>query len=136
MIAQDSLLVQLLRLVDRSPVPPRAPVRRGRPRIYPDTLFIKALVVMVVRRIHRVGELLAVLEEGASETEAVRSLLFEGGRMPSRRFYARRLRRLPDTLPERIGLLGRRLVELLDQWARSGRAAALDSTVLFARGGV
>lgn len=56
--------------------------------------------------------------------------------MPSRRTFERRLRALPDALPERIGLLGRRLVELLEPWASSGRAAALDSTVLFARGGV
>jgi hypothetical protein len=33
-------------------------------------------------------------------------------------------------------LLGRQLVELLEPWARSGRAVALDSTVLQARGGV
>jgi hypothetical protein len=39
-------------------------------------------------------------------------------------------------LPEQIGLLGRQLVELLEPWARSGRAVALDSTVLQARGGV
>lgn len=136
MIAQDSLLVQLLRLVDGVPTPPPTPPRRGRPRIYSDDLFIKALVVMVVRRIHRVGELLAVLEEGTSETRAIRGLLFEGGRMPSRRTFERRLRALPESLPQRIGLLGRHLVELMKPWASSGRAAALDSTVLFARGGV
>jgi len=137
MIAQDSVLVQLLRLVDGVPgSPSEGCTRRGRPRIYPDGLFLKALVVMVVRRLHRVGELLAVLEEPTSEMLAVRGLLSKGGRFPSRRTFERRLRALPETLPERIGLLGRRLVGLLKPWVRSGRAVALDSTVLRARGGV
>jgi Transposase DDE domain len=39
-------------------------------------------------------------------------------------------------LPAQIGCLGRHLVELIRPWARSGRAVALDSTVLRARGGV
>ncbi len=136
MIAQDSVLVQLLRLVDRVPGPPEARPCRGRPRLYSDGLFLKALVVMVVKRLHRVGELLAVLEEDTFEMNAARGLLFENGRLPSRRTFERRLRALPETLPERIGSLGRHLVELLEPWANSGRAVAVDSTVLFARGGV
>ncbi len=36
----------------------------------------------------------------------------------------------------RIGVLGRHLVALIEPWARCGRAVALDSTVLRARGGV
>jgi hypothetical protein len=59
MITQETVLVQLLRSVERIPTPPRS----GRPTVYPDGLFLKALVIMIVRRIHRVGELLAVLEE-------------------------------------------------------------------------
>lgn len=137
MITQETVLVQLLRLVDRVPAPPpEARPRRGRPRIYSDGLFIKALVVMVVRRLHRPGELLAVLEEPASEMRATRELLCEHSRLPSRRTFERRLRALPETLPERIGLLGRHLVELLGPWEHSGRAAAVDSTVLRTRGGV
>lgn len=97
---------------------------------------MKALLVMVLRRLHRVGELLAVLEEETSEMRAARELLFEHGRLPSRRTFERRLRALPETLAQRIGLLGRRLVELMKPWERSGRAVAIDSTVLFARGGV
>lgn len=137
MIAQDTVLVQLLNLVDHLPAPPpETRPRRGRPRLYSDGLFLKALVVMVLKRLHRVGELLAVLEEPASEMRAARELLFEHGRLPSRRTFERRLRALPETLPERIGSLGRHLVELLEPWANSGRAAALDSTALRARGGV
>ncbi|MGI8650601.1 MAG: hypothetical protein ACR2KW_09525, partial [Rubrobacter sp.] len=137
MIAQDTVLVQLLRLVDGVPAsPPQRLPRRGRPRIYSDGLFLKALVVMTVRRLHRVGEFLPVIEEPAVEMRQVRGMLREGGRLPSRRTFERRLRALPETLPGRIGLLGRRLVELLEPWARSGRAVAVDSTALRARGGV
>jgi Transposase DDE domain len=137
MIAQDPLLVQLLRLIDRLPTPPRpARPQRGRPRHYSDALFLKALVIMIVRRLHRPGELLAVLQEPTAEMRSLREMLTHDGRFPSRRTFERRLRALPETLPERIGVLGRHLVELLQPWARSGRAVALDSTVLRARGGV
>jgi hypothetical protein len=137
MIAQDSLLVQLVRLIDRLPAPPRpARPQRGRPRHYSDALFLKALVIMIVRRLHRPGELLAVLQEPTTEMRSLREMLNHDGRFPSRRTFERRLRALPETLPERIGVLGRHLVELLQPWASSGRAVALDSTVLKARGGV
>ena len=43
---------------------------------------------------------------------------------------------LPETLPAQIGCLGRHLVTLLQPWATFGRAAAVDSTMLRARGGV
>ena len=139
MIAHHSVLVQLVRLVDRLPTasPSMSPARRGRPIVYSDTLFLKALVVMIVRRLHKVGELLAVLEEPTPEMRSLRELLSGAdGRFPCRRTFERRLRALPETLPERIGLLGRHLVGLLKPWAKTGRAAAIDSTVLRARGGV
>jgi hypothetical protein len=136
MITQESVLVQLVRLVERIPSPPPPPPHRGRPPLYSDGLFLKALTIMIVRRIHRVGELLAVLEEPTQEMRSLRELLTEQGHFPSRRTFERRLRALPDTLPERIGVLGRHLVAMLKPWARTGRAVALDSTVLFARGGV
>ena len=139
MIAHHSVLVQLVRLVDRlpAPSPSMSPPRRGRPIVYSDTLFLKALVVMIVRRLHKVGELLEVLEEPTPEMRSLRKLLSgPDGRFPSRRTFERRLRALPETLPERIGLLGRHLVGLLKPWAKTGRAAAIDSTVLRARGGV
>ena len=55
MIAQESLLLTLVKLVDRSPVPP-PPQRRGRGRakVYLDRLFLKALVIMIVRHLHKV----------------------------------------------------------------------------------
>src|SRR5215210_7213487 len=140
MIAQDTVLVQLIRLIDRIPTPPPPKRRpRGRPLVYSDRLFLKALVIMVVRNLHTVNELLSVLAQPTPEMRALRLLLSsERGRrrFPSRRTWERRLKTLPDALPERIGLLGRHSVGLIRPWARSGRAVALDSTVLRARGGV
>jgi hypothetical protein len=137
MIYQDSVLVQLIRLVECIPTPKPPPQRpRGRPYLYSEKLFMKALVIMIVRRLHRVGELLAVLEEPTSEMRMVRELLCEEGRFPSRRTFQRRLKALPATLPEQIGCLGRHLVGLLGPWEKTGRAVALDSTTLRAKGGV
>jgi hypothetical protein len=97
MITQESVLVQLIRLIDRIPTPP--PRRhRGRPKFYPEKLFLKAVVIMIVRRLHRVGELLAVLDEPTSEMRMVRELLREEGRFPCRRTFERRLKALPGGL--------------------------------------
>ncbi len=140
MITQDSVLVQLLRLIDHIPTPQPPPAKlrpRGRPVFYSERLFLKALVIMIVKRLHRVGELLSVLEEPTPEIREVRRLLFEGGRFPSRRTFERRLKTLPQNLSEQIGCLGRHLlVAQLQPWDSRGRAAALDSTVLRAKGGV
>jgi hypothetical protein len=137
MIAQDTLLVRLVRLVDQVPVPPAPPKRgRGHPKVYSDRLFLKALVIMIVRHLHKVHELLTVLEQDTPEMHALRALLTEKGRYPSRRTWERRLKTLPDTLPAQIGCFGRALVALIQPWAQCGRAAAIDSTVLQANGGV
>ena len=136
MITQQSVLVQLIRLVERIPSPPPPRRRRGRPIVYSEKLFLKALVIMIVRRLHRVRELLAVLDEPTSEMSMVRDSLSEEGRFPSRRTFQRRLKALPESLPEQIGSLGRHLVEMLKPWESRGRAVALDSTVLQAKGGV
>ena len=57
MIPQEPLLVLLVRLVDRMPMPhsPKKP-GRGRPKTYTDRLFLKALVIMIVRQLHKVHE--------------------------------------------------------------------------------
>ncbi len=137
MIAQDSVLVQLILLIEHIPSPTPPPRRRGRPVFYSEKLFLKALVIMIVRRLHRVGELLTVLDEPTSaEMRMVRELLCAKGRFPTRRTFERRLEALPATLPEQIGCLGRHLVGLLRPWERRGRAVALDSTPLRAKGGV
>ena len=136
MVPQLSLLVVLVELVDRIPGPPPPPRRRGHPPSYSDLLFLKALVIMLVRGVPAVGGLLAILEQPTPEMQALRARLTEGGRFPSRRTWERRLNALPPTLPARIGWLGRELVARLRPWEDCGRAAAIDSTVLRARGGV
>ena len=125
MIEQESLLVTLVRLVDRIPVPrPPAKRPRGRPKTYPDRLFLKALVIMIVRHLHTVHELLTVLEQDTPEMRALRPLLTIEGQFPTRRTWERRLVALPESLPAQIGCLGRHLVALIEPWAACGRAAA------------
>jgi hypothetical protein len=137
MIPQQPLLVRLVGLIDQLPQPLAEPKRpRGRPSVYGQKLFLKALVIMIVRRLHKVGELLAVLEQPTVEMQTLRHLLSEEGAFPSRRTWERRLAALPDTLPAQIGCLGRHLVALLQPWQECGRAVAIDSTVLRALGGV
>ena len=132
MITQDSVLVQLILLIENLPSPPPPPRQRGRPIFYSEKLFLKALVIMIIRRLHRVGELLAVLDEPTPEMKMVRELLREEGRFPCRRTFERRLKALPSTLPEQICCLGAHLVGLLRPWEKTGRAVALDSTPLTA----
>jgi hypothetical protein len=137
MVFQDSLLVTLVQLVDHLPLPAAASKRRrGHPAVYSDRLFLKALVIMIVRHLHKVNELLSVLAQPTAEMAILRGLLSENGRFPSRRTWERRLKSLPATLPARIGCLGRYLIELIEPWATCGRAVAIDSTVLRAHGGV
>lgn len=137
MIRHASLLVNLVALVDLIPTPAPPKKRgRGRPVFYSDRLFLKALVIMTIRRLHKVSELRSVLDEPTEEMQALRELLSKKGRYPSRRTFERRLERLPETLPAQIGCMGRHLVKLIKPWAEAGRAAALDSTVFRARGGV
>ncbi len=136
MILQDSVLVTLVKLVDRLPQA-TAPLKRGRgrPQCYSDRLFVKALVMMIIRHLHSIHELLAVLAQPTAEMRTLRELLSEQGRFPTRRTWERRLKAIPATLPAQIGCLGRHLVSLVDPWSSSGRAVAIDSTILRARGG-
>lgn len=137
MVQPEPLLVTLVRLVDRIPEPP-APTRRkrGRPKVYVDRLIIKALIIMIIRRLYTATSLLNFLEQETALTQQLRELLTQEGRFPTRRTWERRLKALPDTLPQQIGCLGRLLVELLQPWQHCGRAVAVDSTPLRAKGGV
>jgi hypothetical protein len=92
---------------------------------------------MMIKRLHKVNELLAVLAEPTPEMMSLRpGLTDQTGRFPSRRTWERRLAAIPASLPAQIGCLGRCLVVLLEPWADCARAAAIDSTVLPALGGV
>src|SRR5262245_42288689 len=95
MIRHESLLVMLVRLVDSLPLlPPPARRGRGRPRVYADRLFLKALVVMIVRHVFTVSGLLAVVVQPTAEMAQLRPLLCHDGRFPSRRTWERRLANL------------------------------------------
>jgi hypothetical protein len=91
---------------------------------------------MMVRHLHTVQELLSVLAQPTAEMTLLRELLREQEAFPTRRTWERRLKALPDTLPAQIGCLGRYLIDLIQPWASSGRAVAIDSTTLHSRGGV
>lgn len=135
MCTRDPLLLQLLRLVDTIPEPPPpSSRRRGRPVSYPDQVFLKVILVMVLRGLARVHEVFTVLCQPTCEMSEIRALLFPDGKMPCRRTFERRLKRIPPRLPEWIAYLGEHLVDLLQPWKQSARAAAMDSTVLRARG--
>src|ERR1043165_75101 len=137
MVQQNTLLVMLVMLVDHIPVPPSPAKRsRGRPTLYTERLFLKALVIMIIKHLHTPYELLTVLEEPTAEMKVLRARLTENGRYPTRRTWERRLASLPDKLPAQIGCLGCHLVNLIQPWATCGKAIAADSTVLRARGGV
>ena len=136
MIPQESMLVVLVKLIDLIPKPPVELAKRGRPRTYPEQLFLKALVIMIVKHIHKVHELLSVLNEPTFEMQQLCGLLTEHERYPTRRTWERRLKGLPASLPAQIGCFGRYLVELIAPWATCGRAVAIDSTLLRSNGGV
>jgi len=135
---QEPLLVILIKLVDGIPTPPAPRQRpRGRSKTYPDILIVKALIVMVARRLYSASALLSFLEQDTSLTRQLGQLLtLPDGQFPSRRTWERRLAALPESLPGLIGALGRHLVTLIQPWAKAGRAAVVDSTPLRANGGV
>jgi hypothetical protein len=98
--------------------------------------MVKALVIMIIRRLYSAYSLLAFPDQESELTLALRPLLSEQGRFPARRTWERRLARLPHTLPGLIAALGHQLVQQLNPWGSQGRAAAIDSTPLRAKGGV
>jgi hypothetical protein len=79
MVAKEALLVIFVQMVDRIPQPGEPePRRRGRPQLYPERLIVKALVIMVIRRLYSAYSLLAFLEQESELTRALRPLLREG----------------------------------------------------------
>ena len=137
MLQQTSLLVSLVVLIDRLPWPLKpTPRPRGHPKTYSDRLVMKALVIMIVRRLYTAYALLTFLDQDDAVAVQLRPLLREYGRFPSRRTWEHRLAVLPTSLPGMIGCGGRHLVARLTPWATHGRAAACDSTPLATGGGV
>lgn len=138
MLPTQPFLVTLVLLIDALPFPEMPQPRgRGRPRTYSDRLIVKALVIMIVRRLYSAYSLLAFLDQPTPLTVELRRLLVnDAGQFPSRRTWERRLAVLPDHLPGLVGCLGRHLVSLLLPWRDTGRAVAIDSTPLRAKGAV
>jgi hypothetical protein len=84
MIGHGSLVGTLVVLVDRLPTsPPPAKCGRGRPVTYPDRLFLKALVILIVRHLYSP---LAVLAQPTTAMAALRALLI----LPNGRYQSRR----------------------------------------------
>jgi hypothetical protein len=137
MLRHKSRLVSLGLLIDRVPGPSEPAKRsRGRPKTSSDRLILKALVIMMVRRLYTAYALLAFLNQTDPLPCQLRTRRGEHGRFPSRRTWERRLAALPPSLPGLMGSVGRHVVTLLQPWARHGRAVALDSTALATGGGV
>src|SRR5215470_16032932 len=91
-------------LVDRLPMP-ALPDKRGRrcPLVYSDGLSLKAQVIMIVRHLHKVHELLTVLDQPTAEMGVLRGLLTRDRSFPFRRTWERRLKALPASLSTQIG---------------------------------
>lgn len=107
---REPLLVSLVKLVDQIPEPAaRAKRGPGRSKFYPDRLFLKALIIMIVRHLHRVNELLAVLAEPTYAMELLRMQLTQDGWYPCQGTWERRVQGMPESLPTQIGCLGRYL---------------------------
>jgi len=136
MVPDATPLLTLLAVIDTIPLPAAGPTRRGRPPVFGERLFLKGVVVMVLKRVTTVHGLLAVLDQDTAEMRQVRRMLIVNGRFPSRRTWERRLAAIATTLPDQIACLGDDLVALLNPWQERGRAVAIDSTPLRARGGV
>jgi Transposase DDE domain len=137
MLRQNSLLVTLVKLIDELPWPPEPAKRpRGRPQTYSDRLLVKALVIMMIRRLYTAYALLPFFNQDDPVAQQLRPLWREHGRLPTRRTWERRLAALPPHLPGLIGCFGRQLVAVLTPWVCHGRAAAIDSTPLKTSGGV
>lgn len=129
-------------MVDDAPAPPPPPTRpRGAAVSYPETIFLKGLLVMLLRQLTTPHALLAFLEQDDPAIAQLRDELKDGGIIPSRRTWERRLQKLSRRLPELIGSLGRALVGELEPWLSAsgledGHAASIDSTPLKTGGGV
>jgi hypothetical protein len=137
MLRQHSLLVSLVLLIDKIPLPPPPKKRqRGRPKDYEDRLILKALLIMIIRRLYSAYALLAFLEQDDWVAQQLKVLLHQDGKFPTRRTWERRLVQLPTTLPALIGYLGRHLVDRLKVWSQGGYGAAVDSTKLDTGGGI
>src|SRR4029450_2081243 len=129
MLTPGSILVSLLWLVEQISAPP-PPVKRqrGRQEFYSDKLFVKALIVMIIRGLSTAYAMLSFLEQDDPVAHQIRPWLTEHGRFPTRRPWERRFATLPARLPALIGGLGGPVVTRLRPWATHRHAASVDIT--------
>ena len=75
MVQLEPLLVTLVKLVDQIPFPD-PPKKRGlgRPKVYSDRLIVKALVIMIIRRLYSAYSLLAFVDQETPLTQQLRGL--------------------------------------------------------------
>lgn len=131
---RDNALHLMLALVERISLPSLpTPTKVGRNPKYSDSLFLKAAVIMSVKRFSRINEFLTALHEPTQDMKILRDHLSDTGQLPTRRTFERRLKKITDLLPGIIARLGSSLVVLLAVWEGFGRATAMDSTVLRAK---
>jgi hypothetical protein len=97
---------------------------------------MKALAIMLIRRLYTAYAWLTFLEQDDAVAAQLLLLLCEHGYFPSRRTWERRLGRLPLSLTGLIGYGARHVVALLTPWATHGRAVAFESILLATGGGV
>ena len=50
--------------------------KRGRVKTYPDRLFLKALVIMIVQQVHTPSGLLAILAQPTAEMKRLQAILY------------------------------------------------------------
>jgi hypothetical protein len=101
-----------------------------------EKLMLKALIIMIIRRLYSAYALLSFLEQDDPVIKQLCILLREKGEFPSRRTWERRLAKLSDNLPNFIGYYGRYLVDLLKIWDEGMEIVSCDSTALRTGGGV
>jgi hypothetical protein len=137
MLTHGSILVSFLWLVEQIPTPP-PPVKRqrGRQEFYSGKLFVKALIVMIMRRLSTAYALLYFLEQDDPVAQRIRPLLREHGRFPTRRTWERRFCDPASTVTRHDRVSGPSSGRVAAAWAVQGHAAAVDSPPLRANGGV
>lgn len=88
-------------------LPESKEVEKKRPGVkkYSEELILKALRIMIIRRLYSTYALLSFLEQDDPGIKQVRVLLTEKGEFPSRKTWERRLAKLICSLPDLIGLL-------------------------------
>jgi hypothetical protein len=126
MVPQDRLLIVLISLIDLIPVVPEPfKLKRGRPKTYLDRLFLKALVIMILRHVHTPSGWLAILALPTEEMQNLRRrMTLPDGCFPCRRTWEQRLAAIPEILPAQIACLGRFLIiEMTRHWCMKEKMA-------------